>query len=329
MMQPPRLRSPRPRRTEGPGWKVWLGPALFTVVAGYAVLRGIGSVGALRRVSVDWLDLGAAAAIYPVFAAVRGLRFQALMSQPMTWRRAVGIGWMYSAATSVLPGGLGEASLPVLYRGKQGGVADATAALVTTRVQDLLSWLVILVLAGLSALHLLPRGAWIGLVLAVLLTAGAALFTFVAPVRRWVLRLCARLPLPTLAGFLDDFDRRLQPMAWDGRAWGLTFALRLLSTFKYFFALQAFGAPVTPLMAAVGGALLALVLVIPVQGIAGLGTVELSWMAALTLFGVPGTEAAVAALGTHALLLILSLACGGLALAGGGRTRLRAREVLA
>ena len=151
--------------------------------------------------------------------------------------------------------------------------------------------------------------------LALLITAAGVLLAFLAPFRHFLLKAGARLPVPALPRFLTELDESLGPMAGDGASWALTLALRLVSTFKYYFALRAFGAPVTPLMAAVGGALLALVLVIPIQGVAGLGTVELWWISALALFGVPAPEAAVAAIGTHVLLLVLSVACGAAALA--------------
>jgi hypothetical protein len=290
--------------------KIWLLPAAFTVVAGIAVLRTAGSWAAVRQVSISWPDLLLAAALYPVFAALRGLRFRMLLSRPLSLREAVGMGWLYSAACSILPGGLGEASLPAIY----GGVAEATAALVTTRVQDLLSWLVVLVGAGFWAGRVLPAGAAPLLLLALALTLAGALVAFVPPVRRTLFGLAA--PLPKVYRFLTDMDAGLSLMARDGDSWAATFALRLLSVLKYYFALRAFGAPVTPGMAAIGGALLALLLALPIQGLAGFGTMELWWVAALALFAIPGQAALVAALGTHLVLLVMSVACGGAALAG-------------
>ncbi len=306
-------RRARGRLLGGRAWKLWLAPALFTVASGLAVVRLAGSASVLRHTSIDWTYLAAAAAIYPLFAALRGVRFRLLMAGQLSWRETVGVGWLSSAACSILPGGLGEASLPALYGSVAGGAADATAAIVTTRVQDLLSWLVVLVAGGFLAGRLLPAAAMPLLALALLITAGGTLVAFSGSFRRFAFRLAA--PLPAVAFFLEELDGRLGPMGGNWPSWGVTLALRLASTFKYYFALRAFGAPVTPAMAAVGGALLALMLVIPIQGVAGLGTVELWWIAALALFAIPGPVAAVAALGTHVLLLVVSMACGGIALA--------------
>lgn len=296
---------------EGRAWQRWAVPAGVTLLAGVAVLRLARPLGAIRSVQVSWGDLAAAAAIYAVFAALRGVRFRLLLARRLSWSEAVRIGWIYSAACSVLPGGLGEASLPALY----GSAADATAALVTTRVQDLLSWLLVLVAAGFAAGQALPAAAAPALGVGLAITAAGALFTFSGAVRRPVLRLARRLPVPALAGFLGEFDGRLGVMARDRGSWGATAALRLASIAKYYIALRAFGLPVTPLAAAVGGALVALALTIPLQGLAGLGTVELVWIAALALFGVPWPQAAVAAFGTHAVLLASSVLLGGLAMA--------------
>ncbi len=324
----PGLRSARAGRVRASDWKVWLLPAIFTIASGIAVLRLAGSAAVLRHTSVSWVDLAAVAVIYPIFAGLRGLRFQRLLrSRQLTWRETVGVGWLYSAACSLLPGGLGEASLPAMYGGARGGAAESTAALVTTRVQDLLSWLAVLVAAGFVVLRQLPAAAVPLLALAVAVTGAASAIAFSGPLRRRLFALAR--PLPAVAAFLGEMDARLGPMVGDGETWAITLALRLVSVLKYYLALRAFGMPVTPLMAAVGGALLALVLVLPIQGVAGLGTVELWWIAALALFGITGPQVAVAAIGMHVLLLLLSVACGGLALAYAPAGSLQRRRAVA
>jgi uncharacterized membrane protein YbhN (UPF0104 family) len=292
----------------------WLVPAVFTLAGGLAFARIVGSAAALVRVHVSWADLAAVAALYPVFAAVRGLRFRLLMARRPGWAESVGLGFLYSAACSILPGGLGEASLPALRAGVPGGAAEASAAVLLTRVQDLLSWLAVLVAGGLAVAWSLPGIAVPLLAVALLATAAGSTLVFAPGLRGRLLVGARRLPVK-VRGFLGDLDAGLGAMASDGGSWGVTVALRLLSTAKYYFALRAFGAPVTLPEAAVGGALLALLLAIPVQGVAGLGTVEVWWIAILGVFGMFGPQAAVAALGTHVSLLLLSILCGGVALA--------------
>lgn len=289
----------------------WGIPAVFSLAGIYAVVKSLGSLGMLWHVHLFWPDLLVVAVVYPVFAAGRGLRFRLLLQDRATFLQTVGLGWLYSAACSVLPGGIGEVSLPLIYRNAPGGAAHATAAMAVARVQDLLSWLVILVIAGF-AVSALPAGSMALLGISLLVTAFGTLVVFVPSVRRFVFRLAGVLPWPRLHIFLVQIDERLQGMVYNVPSWLVTFALRFLSIVSYYLTLRAFGAPVTFAEASVGGALAALLLVLPVQGVAGLGTVEVWWIMILRLFGTPWSVAAVAAIGVHMTLLILSVAVGGL-----------------
>lgn len=289
----------------------WLVPIAFSALGLVAVGRSIGSFSALAHVHPYWPDLVGVLLIYPVFAAGRGLRFRQLLKDRQSFAETVGLGWLYSAACSVLPGGLGEVSLPLIYRRAPGGVAHATAAMAVARVQDLLSWLAILAVAGF-AISSLPRTAYVLLGLSVAITALAALLVFVPRLRRALLSAIRFIPWPRLHHFLRQIDERLGGMVYDLPSWAVTFLLRLLSILSYYFALRGFGASVTFAQASVGGALAALLLVLPIQGVAGIGTVEVWWMMILHLFGTPWTVAAVAAIGVHLSLLVMSIAVGGL-----------------
>ncbi len=289
----------------------WGIPAVFSIAGIYAVVKSLGSLSMLGRVHPYWPDLLAVLVVYPVFAAGRGLRFRQLLRDRSSWQETVGLGWLYSAACSVLPGGIGEVSLPLIYRGAPGGAAHATAAMAVARVQDLLSWLVILVIAGF-AVSSLPKGSMALLGVSLAVTALGTLLVFLPPVRRAVFRAANIIPWPRLHVFLGQIDARLGGMVYNIPSWLVTFALRILSILSYYLTLRAFGAPVTFAEASVGGALAALLLVLPVQGVAGLGTVEVWWIMILRLFGTPWSVAAVAAIGVHMTLLILSVAVGGL-----------------
>jgi len=289
----------------------WGIPAVFSVAGIYAVWKSLGSLGMLWHVHPYWPDLLLVLVVYPVFAAGRGVRFRLLLRDHGTWQQTVGLGWLYSAACSVLPGGVGEVSLPLIYRSAPGGPAHATAAMAVARVQDLLSWLIILVIAGF-AVSALPAGSIALLGISLVVTAIGTLVVFIPPVRRVVFRMAGIIPWPKLHRFLAQIDDRLGGMVYNVPSWIVTFALRVLSILSYYLSLRAFGAPVTFAEASVGGALAALLLVLPVQGVAGLGTVEVWWIMILRLFGTPWSVAAVAAIGVHMTLLVLSVAVGGL-----------------
>jgi uncharacterized membrane protein YbhN (UPF0104 family) len=289
----------------------WGIPIVFSLGGVYAVVKSLGSFSALSHVRPIWPFLVGVALVYPIFAAMRGLRFRQLLKDDQSWSTTIGLGWLYSAACSVLPGGFGEVSMPLLYRNAPGGYAHATAAMAVARVQDLLSWLVILGIAGFTV-SALPQTSYYLLGASLLVTVLGALLVFIAPFRRTVFRLLAPVPWPKLHAFLAQIDERLHGMVYNVPSWVSTFGLRLLSILSYYFALQAFGAPVTFAEASVGGALAALLLVLPVQGVAGIGTVEVWWIMILRLFGTPWSVAAVAAIGVHLSLLVMSLVVGGL-----------------
>lgn len=286
----------------------WAFPVLFSLAGAVAVWRSLGSLSVLRHVALHWPAFWAMTVTYVLFTALRGVRFRLLMRSHEPWFKTAEVGFVYSAATNVFPGGLGEFCLPAIYRTLPEGTSRALAALTVSRVQDLLSWLPFLAVGFF--LSRLPAAAFLLLPISLLGTAAAALFVFVSAWRNRILTLIARIPHPRLRPFLKTFDERLDDMVRNTPAWGATFLLRLLSVFNYFFVLHFLGLEVGLGAAAVGGALVALLLALPIQGIAGLGTVEVWWISVLHLYGVPLPAAALGAIGLHVSTLVLSLMLG-------------------
>lgn len=291
----------------------WGLAAIFTLAGVYAVWKSLGSASTLLHVHVVWLDVLLAVLFYPPFAALRGVRFRYLLKDGQSARETIGLGFFYSAVASVLPGGFGDLSLPFIYRRASGGYAHTTAATAVARVQDLLTWLLVLAFGGFAVAQL-PTGYYAAIGVSLLVTAVASLLVFSPRVRRATFRALRVLRWEKLHSFLGQLDDRLGGMVYDLPSWLVTVALRLLSILSYYFALRAFGADVTFVEASVGGALAALLLTLPVQGVAGLGTVEVWWIMILRLFGTPWSVAAVAAIGVHMTLLLSSLAVGALSL---------------
>jgi len=283
-------------------------PAAFSVLGILAVLRSLGSLRALPHLHLSPGDLWAMALVYVLFTAVRGLRFRALMGSAEPWHRSAAVGFVYSAATNIFPGGIGEFSLPVIYRALPEGAARATAALLVARVQDLLSWLPFLLLGLL--LGGLPRESFLLLPFSLAATFLSAVLVFVPRARQSLFALGRHIPLPRLQAFLAAVDRAIGPSALAGPALAYTLLLRAFSIASYFFVLRGFEVPVTLAESAVGGALVALLLALPIQGIAGIGTVEVWWISVLHLYGVPLGTALVGAIGLHATTLILSVLLG-------------------
>lgn len=288
-------------------------PFVFTAAGVWAVQRSLGSFAALGRVQPVWGYLVLVVVLYPIFAALRGIRFRQLLSGHPSFAEAVGLGWFYSAACSVLPGGLGEVSLPLIYRSAPGGAAGATAALFVSRVQDLLSWLLALALAGFTV-HSLPGASTVLLAVSLIATFAGSAVVLVPAVRRKAVGIARLWPSPRLSAFLDTLEERLATMSGNIPSWTSTFALRIVSVGIYYVSLHAFGANVSIAQTTVAGALVALLLVLPIQGLAGFGTVEVWWILSLRLFGVPLETAAVAAIGVHIASLVMALVVGALSL---------------
>ena len=294
------------------------------LVGGVLVFVGLRQVSpldvelALRHAS-SWYLLGAAAAA-GCFILARAWRYQVLLFPAgYRGRRPSRLATVTVALASwgpglILPTPTSDATFIWLGRTRLGAPVDRSAtAVVLARLLDLGSLLVVgLLTAPLAGVRLPLLGqlavlAAIGAVAAVL---GGLLW---GPSRRRLGRLLWRLPFA--ARYAGRLEEGLAELARSGSLSQLllaTAAARLFTALQYLALFAAVGLPLGFWEAWFALSVRTLLLAIPIQGPAGLGTTQLWWVTALVILGIPSHAAIVAGLSVHVLDLVVSLSLAGL-----------------
>jgi len=266
--------------------------------------------------ATDLLWYAAAAGVYAVVAAARGLRLALLA--PIGVLEACQLGMAVQAAVQVIPARLGELSLPVLLRRASGLPLSAGAG----------------ILLAVRALDMAALGAWAGTAIGIhwglerpiILAASAIL---VLPL----------VFLPLLASLGDRLATRfLAPRGLAGRRWTRRIRrtrgtlellrrqpLRLLSALALSLAgwgflwisvwclLRAIGHSMALDAVVLGAASASVATLLPVNVFASFGTMETGWTAAFAALGVSVTTAAATGLAVHILSLMVTVLYGAVA----------------
>jgi hypothetical protein len=294
-------------------WRRLLLAGLVTLLA--ALL--LGALGDLRDygrelAGTDYLKLWPVLLLATCWQVLRAYRIGALLSpRPrLLDLRLYRISALHMLLASTLPLRSGEAALPVLLKAELGvGLARSTGTLLAIRLYDLLTLLVIAstVLLSLRETSAIAADFFLPS-LAALIAAGTLLF--VAPFlaqrcdrwlhpredgRRWIAILRRLLeglvvlrPLPALA----------RVIAASFLIWAAVFASFVLS-------LEAVAPGSDFRIAVVSGAASSLAVAQPVNGVAGLGVVQVAWAAPARALGL-SWDAAVASGIVHHLVQILA-----------------------
>lgn len=228
--------------------------------------------------------------LYDHFRAAIGGRFGACLRLTL----------IHNLLNNLVPMRLGEASFPLLLRRYFAlPLASGTAGLLWFRLTDL---------HILAAAALLAVGAervpvpTLAVLLAAWTTLPWLLFRLRGPAERRVRqhaggRLAHRL-LQALEGLPADAATFWRTFLWTALNWALKLAV-------FAWLLQAFGGTALgpSLLGALGGELSS---VLPVHGLAGVGTYEAGVVAGLAPFGVPARDALTAAVNLHLFVLGVS-----------------------
>jgi hypothetical protein len=214
----------------------------------------------------------------------------------------------------ILPTPTADATFIWLAKVRLGASIDRSAtAVVLARLLDLASLLLVgLVTAPLAGVRLpLMAQLGVGLAIAALLAVLAGLLW--GPTREWLSRLLRRLP------YVGRRVGRLEAgLAEIGRGRSLvglilsTATARLFTALQYLALFAAVGLPLGFWQAWFALSVRTLLLAIPIQGPAGLGTTQLWWVTALMLLGTPARTAIVAGLSVHLVDLVVSLSLAAL-----------------
>jgi hypothetical protein len=214
----------------------------------------------------------------------------------------------------ILPTPTADATFIWLAKVRLGASIDRSAtAVVLARLLDLASLLLVgLVTAPLAGVRLpLMAQLGVGLAIAALLAVLAGLLW--GPTRERLSRLLRRLP------YVGRRVGRLEAgLAEIGRGRSLvglilsTATARLFTALQYLALFAAVGLPLGFWQAWFALSVRTLLLAIPIQGPAGLGTTQLWWVTALMLLGTPAHTAIVAGLSVHLVDLVVSLSLAAL-----------------
>jgi hypothetical protein len=263
----------------------------------------------LSEVSPGLVLLAALAAF--VFISARAWRYRLLMGngQPRRMRTILAVTLGSWGASLILPGPSGEATFVLLARTRlRAPVAVGTGAVVLSRLLDLASLLLVaLVMAPLAGVRLPRPLLGGGVALAILIAAGLTA-VFWGRSRRALVGWLERLALPH--SIHDRLHLAIEELGSGSRPALLvvaTLAARVATGLQYFALFAAIDQPLSPVEVWFALSIRTLLLAVPIQGLAGLGTTQIWWAAALTLLGWPADEALAASLAVHLLDLGISL----------------------
>ena len=293
-----------------------LGAAILaTLGTGYVLLHKV----SLNQILHRWNGIPAMTyvvllGLMVVFVWLRGVRFHSVLQSWANGGRLFMPAAAYTLASQILPGGAGELSLPLLLRPLGFSAGQSFAVLVVTRFLDLA---VSLVLGGMvwflvAASTARPPLVVLAVPTLIVCVGGAVLF---APVQHWLMaRLEARgakNPSKTLMALRDALTtlsnlrgfRLVQLLI-------LTVAIKMLAVTFYVILAGALQTGLTFLQVSLATQLSTLLFAVPVQGIAGIGTVDAWWALALRVAGASTTSAISYAVIFHFTYLLTTVVIG-------------------
>jgi glycosyltransferase 2 family protein len=298
-----------------------LGAAVSLVVVVYLVLRVDWAELALTLAGVDLALLGLAFLVYMLNYLLRTLRFRHLLvSRSVPFWQLAGVTTLHGMLNYLMPAKSGELSYPLLLRRRFGiSVSEGAAGLVVSRLLDFVSVAAILPLVELLNRDEFPRA----LSYAVLgFSAIVALFTVAGT--RMVRRRVASVPQPEkparpfIVGLIHgSYHRLVHGIALTQRKGGSAYLILLTAGIwttvyaNFYLIVLSLGYAVGFLHIVFVSLLMVPLALLPIQGFANIGTHELGWVAALTVFGYPETLALQVAVGSHSVLVLFVVLLAG------------------
>jgi uncharacterized protein (TIRG00374 family) len=287
-------------------------PVVVAVALLFLVLRAVQPAEleeTLREVSPVPVLLAALAAFG--FISARALRYRLLLGdgQPRRLRDILTVTLSSWGASLILPGPSGDAAFVMLARTRlKAPVAVGVGAAVLSRLLDLASLLLVALITAPLAGVRLPGPLLAGGVALALLIAGGLTALFWSRPRHVMVSWLERLALP--ASIRERLHFAIEELGSGSRPALLvtaTLAARVATGLQYFALFAAIDQPLSLVQVWFALSIRTLLLAIPLQGLGGLGTMQVWWAAGLTLLGWPAGEAIAASLAVHLLDLGVSL----------------------
>jgi hypothetical protein len=287
-------------------------PLVVTLALLFLVLRVVKPLElreTLSEVSPGWAVVAALAAFS--FIVARAWRYRLLLGngEPRRLRTILAVALSSWGASLILPGPSGDAAFVMLARTRlKTPVAVGVGAAVLSRLLDVASLLLVALITAPLAGVVLPRPLLAaGVALALLIAAGLTALFWSRP-RRRIVRWLERLTLP--ASIHERLHFAVEELGSGGRPALLvaaTLAARVATGLQYFALFAAIDQPLSLVQVWFALSIRTLLLAVPIQGLVGLGTMQVWWAAGLTLLGWPADEALAASLAVHLLDLSVSL----------------------
>ena len=287
-------------------------PIVVTVALLFLVLRAVRPAElaeTLSEVSPGLVLLAALAAFS--FISARAWRYRLLLGngEPRRMRTILVVTLSSWGASLILPGPSGDAAFVMLARTRlKAPVAVGVGASVLSRLLDVASLLLVALITAPLAGVILP-GALLGggVALALLIAVGLTALFWDRP-RRIIVGWLERLALPpSIHERLHVAIEELGSGSRPALLVAATLAARVATGLQYFALFAAIDKPLSLVQVWFALSIRTLLLAVPIQGLGGLGTMQVWWTAGLTLLGWPAQDAIAASLAVHLLDLCISL----------------------
>lgn len=287
--------------------------ALVIVIAGLS-LDWAHAVQTLHRIDFRWL--GWALVVFAINYWLRTIRFRLLLNRgPEGTRNLLAITMLHGLFNYLLPAKSGELSYLVLAkRHLDISLPESAATLITARFFDFGVIALLLPFAVHQFYHEMP--GWLILSSAVycigVLAAAVMLVAYIRTAKNRPPRPGRDLVTRIRNGFdrtidsLRIIDQRRQYL----RLWLVTSAIWLCVLLNYYFITASLGFDPTFSQMVVISLILIPLTLIPVQGIANVGTHEAAWIAAFTMFGYSFESALTVAVTSHVVMFAMFVLLG-------------------
>ena len=276
-----------------------------------------------RTIDLHWLI--AAFGVYLFNYVLRTTRFRILISlDEIPFLQLFGVTNLYGMYQNLLPAKSGELSFPILLKSRLNvPLPTSTATLITARFFDFAT--VALFLPPVLVTYWDQIHPWVRM--GALLFVGGVFLSGIGLI--WIIRNPARTkkiqPIntrshPIVIRIWNAFVQLIESMRaidqrrgyW--RLWLLTIAIWFCVLTYFYFILLSLGESLSYLHIMVISIIMVPMTLLPIQGFANLGTHEIGWAAAFTLFGYSKEAALNIAVSSHIIWLFFVLLLGALGL---------------
>ena len=310
---------------KGRGRKLALGlagaGAVSVLLLGYLLYRAHGIDGTLtlaRNASWSWLALSIF--VYLISTTVRTWRWNLLLPAATTsFPRLYAITSVHTMINSLLPARLGELAFPILMRSHASTPTPRSVTMfLVARVLDVAVLAFLFVVSSFLHFGAQSPAAALGSVAAAL-AAGLVALIRAGPLYSWTLRQWERsFPRrPSILALGRSLEADLIAMTSSRKllaAGTVTLAMVLTRHVFYWATMRAIGFPLAFPAVIIGATFGEATYLLPIHGVAGLGTVEAGWTVGMGLIGMDLPNAVASGLFVHIWALALSAGFGCLSL---------------